>query len=95
MKSVTRLRDTWAGGVPWSLFQHHGMGYLACEVTLGGTLGPRSCDRQQGWEGVCSIDEEAPQPTPPVACWRTTSWKGLGLGEARANELSQEGLAAF
>ena len=44
---------------------------------------------------MCSIDEEAPQPTPPVACWRTTSWKGLGLDEARANELSQEGLAAF
>lgn len=68
------------------------MGYLACEVTLGGTLGPRSCDRQQGWVGVCSVNEEAPQPTPPVARWRTTSWKGLELGEARANELGQEGL---
>lgn len=44
---------------------------------------------------MCSINEEVPQPTRSVACWRTTPWKGLGLGEARAKELSQEGLAIF
>ena len=41
------------------------MGYSAYEVALGGTLGPRSCDRKQGWAGVCLVNEEVP-PTHPI-----------------------------
>lgn len=77
------------------MFRYQGMGYSAYEVALGETQGPRSCDRQEGWAGVCLVNEEVPQPTPSVACWRTTSWKGLGLGEARAKKLSQEGWLFF